>query len=650
MRSKLFTFRRLFLYTLLLGSLATISINFYRSTYKSGIVFYPETNNSLCLKWESADRIQRRPPNCLPNERILSTVWTHDGTGLMKYIQWIVTRKLGNVRILQLNDDCEIIHENSFFSNPKNDMFVQIFIVSLASNFNDKSQCSTNLEEIIKFGMGKSNQIYFKRKSIRATVGYQYLDTMRYRHNGTFNRNISSRATLEKATFLTQRFINYFKTTGKTKSVIMDSEDLIHVDLIQCEKMLRDFILLLQLDTTAQILKDIIEYDSYQFIEDAIWWDQTETIERILSKSLPSIPQSFTYSRDFYHFYANHSFTKYISDSRQCYRNGVFPQMQHETITNRSSTDKPERCSQKQFDCAFSDIYSFSDREHLYQPYPTDAYFNQNTIRCGFAVSSVFDKVRQRYGRNHTCETIVFTCITNCYDPVPIVQDAVPPNVCFVALLDTNTANAFKVHYPSGHRSPGSKAQWEFFDLGKIGSIFRVAAKATETLKIVGHRMFPVAKWIVWLDGKAFIINIKEVLSLARSPVVGLHHSDFTRTSAKEVNLTLNRVRDGEVANSLRLNTTLQEIYLQEAEYTRDGFYNRSDMLGLPLFDIAIFTYRNNHPCAYRYLCGWHNEINYFSYRGQLSVYYSAERLNVTDYLTFIPRRLYHTMAHNKMC
>jgi hypothetical protein len=54
---------------------------------------------------------------------------------------------------------------------------------------------------------------------------------------------------------------------------------------------------------------------------------------------------------------------------------------------------------------------------------------------------------------------------------------------------------------------------------------------------------------------------------------------------------------DGETPNSLRLNITLQEIELQETEYKRDGFYSRSAAIGLPLFDIAIFIYRNNHPC-----------------------------------------------------
>jgi len=233
--------------------------------------------------------------------------------------------------------------------------------VSLASNFDNKSSCSTNLARIIKFGVEISNQIYFKRKSVKATVAYQHLDIMRPSHNFTFNWNISFEATIEKATFITDRLTDYFTTISKTKSVIIYSEHMIHSNLIDCEKQLTDFISLLRFDTSTQIVKDVIQYDLYQFMQDATWWDQSETIERILSNSLPQNPGNLAYSNDFYHLHGNYSFTQYVSDSRQCFSDGIFPQMQHETIANRSSTDKPERCSLKQFDCAFSNLYSFRD-------------------------------------------------------------------------------------------------------------------------------------------------------------------------------------------------------------------------------------------------------------------------------------------------
>ncbi|CAF1149542.1 unnamed protein product [Rotaria sordida] len=644
---KLFIHRRRFFYTLLLGMLVTIYINLYHSTsnnINNNDLFLEPNNISLCFKRQSIDQQQFKGNSCLPyNPTINSVVWTHDGTGIMKYIQWIVTRKLGNIRISRLNDECELIQENYFSTGSKDNTYVQIYILSLTMNFNNNSTCSTDLIRIIKFSMHKINQIYFKRQSIQATIIYQYLDKIRPIHNFTFNRNISFDPIIKKAKFVTDYLINYFQNKSNTKSIIINSEDMIHSNLNNSEKILTDFISLLGFNTLTQTFKNIVQYDCYQFIQDATWWDQSETGKYILLTLLNVKLETIDKSNDFYHLHGNHSFVKYVSDNRQCFNDGTFFQIQSETITKRTSTDKPERCPFKQFDCAFSDMYSFNDREQFYQSYVPNNYFNTNPIKCGFTVQTTLDRVRNRYAHNYKCQIIVITCITNCYDNLPIIQDTVPPNTCFVALLDTKTIDAFKRHFPTG-------TQWDFIDLGDTDSLFRVPAEVTETVKMLGHRMFPMAKWFVWLDGKAFIINIKEILSLARTPIIGLHHHDFNRTSELEVNLTISRVILREQSNPAQLNITLEEIELQRAEYIHDGFYSRSNSIGLPMFDIAIFIYRNNHPCSFRYLCGWHNEINYYSYRGQLSVYYSAERLNLSDYLGFIPRRFYHTLGHRTMC
>ena len=646
---KISTYRRRFLCSLLLSSFIILSIDYYRSISDTEKDWLRESTK-LCFRWQSIDNQRVRRYSCLSSESVISSVWSHEGTGLVKYIQWIVTRKLGNIKVLQLNDNCEIVRQNYFSSSLKTNSYVQVYIISLTMNFANESTCSTDLEQIIKFDASKVNQIYFKRRSVQATVGYQHLDKMRQHRSFTVGWNISLNAIITKANFVTECLVDYFNITSNAKLIIINSEDMIHPNLTSTEKTLTEFISLLGLNPLAKTLHDIIQHDSYQFVEDAIWWDQSETIEYVLSTFLQSIPGVFNESNDFYYMYGNRSFPEYLSDSRQCFNDGIFFQMKIETTTNRSSLDKSERCSHKPFDCAFSDLYSFSDREQLYQSYSADEYFNRNPVKCGFAIQSILDTVRNRYGRNHTCQTIVFTSITNCYDALPIVQETMLTGYCFVALLDTKTMNAFKKRYPSHIRLMNAIIQWDFIDLGRSDLLFRVGAKLTETVKMLGHRMFPIAKWIVWLDGKAFIKKINKIVAETKTPIIGLHHSDFNRTSESEVDVTITRVVLREIGNFVQLNISLQEIELQRTEYKRNGFYSRSALLKLPLFDIAIFVYRNHHPCSYRYLCGWHNEVNYFSYRGQLSVYYPAERLNMTDYIGFIPRSLYHTLRHRSMC
>ncbi|CAF1232021.1 unnamed protein product [Rotaria sordida] len=586
-----------------------------------------ETNFNPCFEWDPVDH--RLPTAHKCSKLISSVLWSYDGTGLMKYIQWIIVRKLGNIKITRLNDNCQIIQQNYFSSNSTNNSFVQIYIMSLSTNLNSESQCSNKINQIVKIGIGHINQIYFKRKSIRATVFFQQLDLIGPNINFTFDLNISFKDTINY-------FPNYFKSI---KLTIINSEDLIKTNLTECEKILIDFISLLKLSNSSLKLNDIIEYDSHQFIEDSTWWDQSIVAENVLDMSIPSPSINFTYTNDFYHLHGNSSFIQYLYDNRQCYSAGIFAQMQFETIPNRNSTERLNRCLSKTYDCAFSDIYSFEDREQFYQQsYP-------KPIKCGFTISSIFDKVRNRYARNHTCETILFTIITDCYDLLPQIRGTLLPSFCFVALVDTKTLDAYK---KSNLISP--VIPWDLIDLGVNATPFSVAAKTTEILKTIGQRLFPLAKWIIWLDGRGQITEISQLLKQARAPVLGAPHALPSRTSASEVAPTIERVFGRGPPGSPIVTDSIADIQLQEKQYKQEGFYCRSDALDLRMFDIAVFLYRNNHPCIFRYSCGWHNEISYYSYRGQLSVYYPAVRFNLSDYLHFIPHGYFFIFPHRSVC
>ena len=615
---------------ILISSILFIRYNFHRIPFTS----LQKAFHSHCFEWQSIDNRLFTIYGCPRYSQLSSLIWTYDGTGLMKYIQWLVTRKLANIRITRLNDHCYITQDHSFFTNSTDNTFIQIYIISLSANFTDQSKCSMEIEQIARINIGHRHQIYFKRKSIKATAFFQQLDSIGPHYNCNLVLNTSLIGSIEKT--------SYFSSI---KWTLVNSEDLIKSNLTDCENALTNFLSLLGLNISSEMIQNMIAYDSHQFLDDATWWDRSEVAEHLLTMSIPSRPSILQYSNDFYYLHGEHSFVEYLSKNRRCYNEGLFSQLQIDSIINRSSTDKPDRCPSKPFDCAFSDIYSFADREKIYQPFDTQHYFNENTIKCAFAVPSVFDKVRKRYARNHTCETIIFTSITSCYDPLPEVKGTILPSFCFVALLDTKTIQAYEKFYPTK-----PKIEWDLLDLGPDATPFSVAAKSIETLKIVGERMFPLAKWIIWLDGKAHMADIPQLLAEAQAPIIGAAHPDHGRTSASEVAPTIGRLGGREKPNSQRLINSVLDINIQEQEYKRDGFYSRSDTLKLKMYDIAVFLYRNNHPCISRYLCAWHNEINYYSYRGQLSVYYPAVRFNLTNYLHFLPNKFYTTVGHRAVC
>jgi len=582
-------------------------------------IFTPHMH-TYCLSWLSMIH------QCVHYSQISSIVWTHQGSGFLKYLQWITVRKLSNVQIIRLDDNCLIIDENQYFFNQSTDRFIQVYILSSTTNFTHQSTCSTKIKQMIKIN---SNQIYFTRRSSFATDFYEQLDSLSKINNDfTYQRNTVTIHNLETVHL-------YISTLNWT---VQYEEDFVQTDLDECEKKLRYLFSLLKLNSEHEL----IEYDSHRFLADAIWWDQSQVAETIINKSIPT---RLPYVNDFYYLHGQLSFIQYLQQNRQCFRHGVFTQLQSETKSNRTSTDIPDRCSMKPFDCAFSDLYSFADREEIYEQLDKKRDFNDKPLKCGFIVPSVFDQIRKRYARNQTCKTILFTSISNCYDPLPEIQGQISPSFCLVALLDTITVDAYKKFYANR-----TIPQWDLIDLGPNVTPFSIGAKTAETLKIIGEHLFPLAQWIIWLDGKGRMNDIDKYLSQVIAPFISAPHPDRNRTSASEIAPTIERFSYREKPFSFRMNLSLADIKLQENEYKRDGFYKRSDELGLKMYDIAVFLYRNNHPCISRFLCGWHNEVNYYSYRGQLSVYYSAVRLNLTAHLGVLSKEFYSTVNHHAVC
>ena len=81
--------------------------------------------------------------------------------------------------------------------------------------------------------------------------------------------------------------------------------------------------------------------------------------------------------------------------------------------------------------------------------------------------------------------------------------------------------------------------------------------------------------------------------------------------------------------------------------HTKASLQMQRNALGLKMYDIAMFVYRNHHPCIDQYLCAWHNEVNYYSYYGQLFVYYPVVRLQSTSYLYFPFTMVINQFANN---
>ncbi|CAF4973756.1 unnamed protein product [Rotaria sp. Silwood1] len=253
--------------------LICLSIGIPLEFHRLSLPVLQKSFDSSCFEWISDNQRLTTTYHCSNSTQISSFIWTYDGTGIMKYIQWIIIRKLSNIKITRLNQDCYIIQENYFSTNLTNDMFIQIYIMSLSANLAVKSQ---------------------------------------YLMKSNFNNSLKN--LIKQANYNIKYFLNYFTSINLT---IVNSEDLIKINLIDCEKILINFISLFE-------IKNIIQYDSYQFIEDSTWWDQSNVAEIILNMSIPFRSENFTYSNDFYYLHGDRSFIQYLYDNRQCYSEGIF--------------------------------------------------------------------------------------------------------------------------------------------------------------------------------------------------------------------------------------------------------------------------------------------------------------------------------------
>ena len=107
---------------------------------------------------------------------IKSVVWSHEGTGIVKYVQWMVTRRLVNIRLTRLDRDCHSTHDNLFHTNSTDRTFIQVFLIPFSANLTDQSNCSKKITQAVYTNVGYINHIYFRRNSKR----YAGISSMRF--------------------------------------------------------------------------------------------------------------------------------------------------------------------------------------------------------------------------------------------------------------------------------------------------------------------------------------------------------------------------------------------------------------------------------------------------------------------------------------
>ncbi|KAK1419940.1 hypothetical protein QVD17_29387 [Tagetes erecta] len=258
------------------------------------------------------------------------------------------------------------------------------------------------------------------------------------------------------------------------------------------------------------------------------------------------------------------------------------------------------------------------------------------TVHCGFVkgfegVSNTgFDLDKEDKMYMNTCTVVVSSCIFGSSDFLrrptsKMISQYSKENVCFIMFVDNDTLVKLSKEgsVPDEKRSIGL---WRIVVVSNLP--YDDMRKTGKVPKFLSHRLFPSARYSIWLDSK---------LRLHTDPMLLIEH--FLWRNKAEYAISNHYTRHcvwDEVQQNKRLNkynhTAIDQQFL---------FY-QSD--GLPKFDPSdpnkplpsyvpegSFIVRAHTPMSNLFSCLWFNEVDRFTSRDQLSFGYTFLKLKRTN-------------------
>ncbi|EOY17187.1 Alkaline ceramidase TOD1/Probable hexosyltransferase MUCI70 - like 7 [Theobroma cacao] len=252
-------------------------------------------------------------------------------------------------------------------------------------------------------------------------------------------------------------------------------------------------------------------------------------------------------------------------------------------------------------------------------------------INCGFVKgpqgypSTGFDLAEDDVNYISRCHIAVISCIFGNSDRLrtpagKMVTRLSRKNVCFVMFVDEVTMQTLF--------SEGQSPDGGFIGLWKIVVVknlpYADMRRVGKIPKLLPHRLFPSARYSIWLDSK---------LRLQRDPLQLLDY--FLWRKGHEYAISNHYDRHcvwEEVAQNKKLNKYNHTVIDEQFEfYQADGLkkFNSSDPNKLLPSNVpeGSFIVRAHTPMSNLFSCLWFNEVERFTPRDQLSFAYTYQKL-----------------------
>ncbi|CAK9171759.1 unnamed protein product [Ilex paraguariensis] len=265
-------------------------------------------------------------------------------------------------------------------------------------------------------------------------------------------------------------------------------------------------------------------------------------------------------------------------------------------------------------------------------------------VHCGFYSKNGGFKVSDE-DKNYmeACKVVVSTCAfgggDDLYQPIGM-SEASLQKVCYVAFWDEITLAA--------QEAEGRKIGENHF-IGKWRIVivrdlpFRDQRLNGKIPKMLGHRLFPHARYSIWVDSKSQFrrdpLGVLEALLWRSNSVLAISEHGARSSVYDEAKAVVKKNK-----------ATPEEVEVQLTQYHQDGLPEDKRFNGKKALAEASIIVRHHTPLTNLFMCLWFNEVVRFTSRDQLSFPYVLWRLKVLKNINMFPvctrKDLVNSMGH----
>ncbi|XP_009132681.1 uncharacterized protein LOC103857257 [Brassica rapa] len=306
-------------------------------------------------------------------------------------------------------------------------------------------------------------------------------------------------------------------------------------------------------------------------------------------------------------------------------------------LTGTDSSSSPVRGNGTRFNL-FTGNQSFAERETSFQVSETVSvhcgFFNENG---GFRIEDE-DKKFMR-----SCQVVVSTCAfgggDNLYQPIGM-SNASTQKVCYVAFWDDVT---LATQEAEGHKigENGYIGKWRVVVVKDLP--FMDQRLNGKIPKMLSHRLFPEAKYSIWVDSKSQFrrdpLGVLDALLWRTNSVLAISEHGARGSVYDEAKAVVRKHK-----------ATPEEVQVQINQYRRDKLPEDKRFNGKKALSEASVIVREHTPLTNLFMCLWFNEVVRYTSRDQLSFPYVFWRLRVLKNVNMFPvctrKDLVNSMGH----